>query len=262
MACKNKTLENEPIIELDGEYKLYGEAVPIIDMPLRQSGGGASNCKTCSQDFMDDAENPKPDGGKFDSMFGGYLSKVANHLDNKTNNKMKQTGGGGGVGYSFMNENYIAGNPEVRAYGKNMDPVLKGDGSLYFPKCGEPLCVGASGQTGGSRKPKKTSHSKLKMKRKMRSMRKSNKCLGAKYRDPTCTCKVCIREKAKAKAKMSKRNRRKSHHSMKGGADFRSMTRQQQSYPFDGKTSVLELNPTLQGRNFGCKQPEWGPECI
>ena len=62
--------------DLDGMYKLYGEAVPILDMPMRQQGG--AECKPCTQDLMlDDAENPRPDGGKFDSMFGGYLAKVA-----------------------------------------------------------------------------------------------------------------------------------------------------------------------------------------
>ena len=267
--------------ELDGMYKLYGEAVPILDMPMRQQGGAV--CKPCTQDLMlDDAENPRPDGGKFDSMFGGYLAKVAE----KFKDKQTQKGGGGGVGYSFMPENYIAGQAEVRAFGKNMDPVPREDGGLYFPKCGEPLCVGASGQTGGSRHKK--SHTKSKRTGKMRmsksrrsATRKSKKCMGRRCTDPKCMCPKCLKAigckgarcnnpsckcKKCKNMKMSRRSRKTSKRMMHGGAataDFRALgSSEQQPYPFDGETSVLEVNPSLQGRDFSCRQPNWGPQCI
>jgi hypothetical protein len=242
--------------ELDGQYKLYGEAVPILDMPLRQRGG---ECKSCDQDLLlKDAKNPQPDGGEFDSMFGGYLSSMASKLNKRNTSSKKQAGGGGGVGFSFMPENYIAGQAEVRAYGANMDPVPRGDGGLYFPKCGDPLCVGASGQTGGSHK-KSHSMSKKKMV-KRRNTRRSTKCMGARCNDPKCKCKVCLKYK---KMRKSRKNTRRM---MRGGAatsDFRALgSAQQQSYPFDGETSILEVNPTLKGRDFSCRQPNWGPECI
>ena len=238
--------------ELDGQYKLYGEAVPILDMPLRQRGG---ECKSCEQDLLlKDAKNPQPDGGEFDSMFGGYLSKVAADLNNK------QSGGGGGVGYSFMPENYIAGQSEVRAYGANMDPVPRGDGGLYFPKCGEPLCVGASGQTGGSWHKKSHSKSKKKMTKRSSATRKSKKCMGARCNNPKCRCKTCL------KYKKMRKSRKSAKRMMRGGAataDFRALgSSKQQAYPFDGETSILEVNPSLKGRDFSCRQPNWGPECI
>ena len=273
--------------DLDGMYKLYGEAVPILDMPMRQQGGAV--CKPCTQDLMlDDAENPRQDGGKFDSMFGGYLSSVAEKLKLDTATKTNtQKGGGGGVGYSLMPENYIAGQAEVRAFGKNMDPVPLENGGLYFPKCGEPLCVGASGQYGGSNKK---SHSKSKRIGKMRmsksrrsatrKSKKSKKCMGRRCTDAKCTCPKCLKAleckgvrctdpNCKCKKckhiKMSMR-RVTSKHVMHGGAataDFRALgSSEQQPYPFDGETSILEVNPTLKGRDFSCRQPNWGPQCI
>ena len=251
------------VCDLDGQYKLYGEAVPILDMPMRQRGG---DCKPCTQDYMNDAENPKPDGGQFDSMFGGYLSDMAKKL-NATSKKPEQSGGGGGVGFSFMPENYIAGQSEVRAYGSNMDPVPRSDGGLYFPKCGEPLCVGASGQYGGSRKSSNTRLKKMRKSKRQskrhtkkhtksrgrKTMRKSRKCMGASCTVPNCTCPVCLKYKVK-KMQM-----------MRGGAataDFRALGSKEQPYPFDGETSVLEVNPSLAGRDFSCRQPNWGPQCI
>ena len=242
----------DAICDLDSQYKLYGEAVPIVDMPVRQRGG---DCKSCEQDLLlDDAKNPKPDGGKFDSMFGGYLSNMAQKLQNE-NKPAHQAGGGGGVGYSFMPENYIAGQAEVRAYGANMDPVPRGDGGLYFPKCGEPLCVGASGQTGGSHKKSHTK-SKKKMTKRRSSTRKSTKCMGARCNDPKCRCKTCL------KYKKMRKSRKSAKRVMRGGAataDFRALgSSQQQAYPFDGQTSILEVNPSLKGRDFSCRQPNWG----
>ena len=243
------------VCDLDGQYRLYGEAVPIVDMPLRQSGG---DCKSCEQDpLLVDAKNPQPDGGKFDSMFGGYLSGVAKKLQFKDTLSGKQAGGGGGVGFSFMPENYIAGQAEVRAYGKNMDPVPHDNGGIYFPKCGEPLCVGASGQYGGSKK----SHTKSKKMTKRRSAtRKSKKCMASKCTDPKCRCKTCL------KYKKMRKSRKSTRRVMRGGAataDFRALgSSQQQAYPFDGETSILEVNPSLKGRDFSCRQPNWGPQCI
>ena len=209
-------------LELDGQFQKYGEAMPMLDMPLSQQGG--------------DHKKTNNDDSEFDTMFGGYLSDVAKKIKTKP-----QNGGGGGVGFSVMPENYIAGQSEIRSYGSNYDPILQPNGSLTFPKCGDQLCAGSSGQTGGSlKKSKKTSKSK-------------RCCICHKI---ICTCRKNKKSKKSKKSKNRKNN-------MKGGTqEFRSSKNIEQPYPFNGNSSILKLDGKLQDRDFTCNQPNWNPNCI
>lgn len=264
--CSSNT-EASVNLGIDSEYALYGEAVPLLEKPLAklQNGGGCG----CSANK---------------SLFGGYLETMEKKINTKNDiNETKimdegnQSGGGGGVGYSFGVENYIAGNPEVVSYGANMEPILNGKGGIYYPKCGEPLCVGSSGQYGGSKLHKKKSNNKLikttnkKMKRthknkstkKNKSHSKHHSKRHSKHHSKRHSSVRHMSKKQKkmmCKKMMSKKMLSKKMYG--GAADFRTIGDHQASYPFDGETSRLEIDPSLKNRTFNCRQPNWGPECV
>lgn len=227
---------------LDNQYLLYGEAIPIID---RMRGGGCG----CA------GMPAKP--GQMLRYFGGYHKKMAEKVKkgksmkkhHKAGKKTKQTGGArGGPGY-YMDcsaSGYIAGDCTRIPYPANGEPILT-NGNVLFQTC-PGSCVGGFGipQNGGSEKKSMLNVKMPKMtKSKMHKMNKKSK----------------KSHKRHSKKKMNKKHSRKSP--MAGGAmdgvDFRSCGSKQQPYPFDGASSVLEIDPSLLNRQFDGRQPEWTP---
>jgi len=167
-------------------------------------------------------------GGK--PIFSSYKLKVENFLDGKTN----QIGGG----YSTDVGEGIAGNPVHVSYSNCTTPVVI-DHKLVTSNDCSPVCASGGGSARGLlRRLARQNRRSSKKSRKNRKSKRSSK-------------------KSKKNRKLKVRKTRKVNRLSGGGLIPGSMP---SSFPIEGKAGVFTGD--MSQREFGCRQPNWGPKCV
>lgn len=202
--------------------------------PVGYMSGGGCGCG-------DEGTNTMVKSG----TFGDYIKSVSSHLYDGDNSgsgsgDSLHSGGGGGVGVTTDVERMIAGMPEYHGYDSKQNPFVLLDGKGYTTNA-------MSGGACSSKKTKKNRKSRSKLHSKSRSKLHSKSCRKS-------------HNKMSKMGKMSKKSKKQF-----GGGDFTSITRSNPAdfnTVFDTPKSDLRDPVTFGTRDFGCRQPMWGPECI